>query len=91
MKAVGATNRQILVEIVSESLGISLAGALIGLMASYFAVGAINSFLNTSIAVITPNLAVTAVAFALFIGALAGFFPARQAARLDPVEAIRYE
>jgi len=91
MKAIGATDRQILIEIIAESVVISLAGAGLGLLMSTFSVQVINGFFGSSIAIITPGLAVTAVTFATVIGILAGIAPARQAARLNPVEAIRYE
>ncbi len=40
---------------------------------------------------LTPGTALTAILFATVLGALAGFFPALHAARLDPVTALRYE
>jgi ABC-type antimicrobial peptide transport system permease subunit len=40
---------------------------------------------------LTAGTAITAIAFGTILGAVAGFFPALHAARLDPVEALRYE
>ncbi len=91
MKAIGATNRQVLVEIVSEAIAISLAGAAIGLFLSMFSVDFLNIFLGSRLAIITPGLVTTSVLFALFIGIAAGIAPARRAAMLNPIEAIRYE
>jgi len=91
MKAIGATNRQVLVEIVSEAVTISLAGAAIGLFLSMFSVDFLNIFLGSRLAVITPGLVTTSVLFAVFIGIAAGIAPARRAAMLNPIEAIRYE
>jgi len=92
MKAVGATNRHILIEIMAESLAITFAGSVAGLVLSVVVVQFINGFLGGSFtAVITPSLALESTAFLMAIGALAGMAPARQASRLNPIEAIRYE
>jgi putative ABC transport system permease protein len=42
-------------------------------------------------AIVTPNLALTGIGFALFLGVVGGLYPARKAATIDPVEALRYE
>jgi len=91
IKAIGASNMQVLGEIMIESIIMSIIGAGIGIAMSFFAVYLINHMLAKAIAVITPELLIEAVAFASTIGLLAGILPARQAARLDPVVAIRYE
>ncbi len=91
MKAIGATNRQVLVSVMLESILISVTGAVIGIILSYGGVAFINSVLFTPIALITPNLIAEALLFATSIGIVSGVLPARQAARLDPIEALRYE
>jgi putative ABC transport system permease protein len=91
MKAIGATNTQILFEIILESISMSIIGACIGLFFSTFSVAALNSLMKTNMAVITPNLIFSAFLFALVLGVLGGILPARQAEKLTPVEALRYE
>ena len=92
MKAVGATNYQILMEVITEAIMIALVGAGLGIILSYFAVEAINAELGTSgIAKITPTLLINVTLFATFLGVIGGFLPARQAASLNPAVVLRYE
>ncbi|MCX6814220.1 MAG: ABC transporter permease [Candidatus Aenigmarchaeota archaeon] len=92
MKAIGATNRMVLTQILTESALISLIGGLGGI-----ALGLGTSFLLSAgfggqiTPVVTPGLALTGLGFALFLGVIGGLYPARKAAQLDPVEALRYE
>ena len=91
MKAIGATSRQILLSVVLESVTISVFGAVIGIFLSYGGVTMLNSILPSNIALMTPRLVAQGILFAAFIGVVSGLLPARQAAKLNPIEAIRYE
>ncbi|UCD02954.1 MAG: ABC transporter permease [Candidatus Aenigmatarchaeota archaeon] len=91
MKAIGATNRHILLTVLLEAVTISVSGAVVGVILGFGGATAVNSILPQSIALVTPRLIVQGILFAAFIGAVSGFIPARQAAKLDPIEAIRYE
>jgi len=91
MKAVGATNKQILSSILLEAIMISIIGAIIGLILSFGGAAYLNTILLKPIALITPRLVIQSLVFAVFIGVVSGILPARQAARLNPIEALRYE
>jgi putative ABC transport system permease protein len=88
--AVGARTRDILGQFLVEAVTLSLIGGLAGV-----AIGIGTSFLIAQLAgwriVISPDAVGLAVAFAFVIGVFFGFYPARKAARLNPVEALRFE
>jgi putative ABC transport system permease protein len=93
-KAIGATDTDIMSQFVVESAIMGLTGGLIGLgLGAVIVAGANAAGAATSneLFLITPRLAVGTVAFSLVLGVLAGLLPARYAARLNPVAALRYE
>lgn len=89
-KALGATNNSIRIQFIVESVIICLIGGVIGI-----AVGAgLGSFgANLLGYAATPSIAaiITAVSFSMAIGVFFGYYPANKAAKLDPIEALRYE
>jgi len=92
MKAIGATNYQIVMEVVLEAIIIALIGEGIGILLSYLAVDAMNTELGAvGIAIITPALLINVTLFATFLGIMGGFLPARRAASLQPAVVLRYE
>jgi len=92
LKAIGATNSMVLRQILTESAMISLIGGVGGVALGVLAAAFLGSFAEGQIqAVVTPDLALTGLSFALFLGLAGGYYPARKAAKLDPVEALRYE
>jgi putative ABC transport system permease protein len=89
-KAVGARGRDILAQFLIEALTLSLLGGLIGI-----AVGLAVSALIGQLAgwgfQFNPLTVAAAVMFSLMVGVVFGVWPARMAARLDPINALRYE
>jgi putative ABC transport system permease protein len=89
-KAIGARGRDILAQFLVEAVVLSLLGGLFGIIAG---VGV--SYLIGVIAgwgfVFSPVTPLVAVVFSLAVGIVFGVWPARQAARLDPIVALRYE
>ncbi len=89
MKAVGATNGMIRDVFLVEAGIIGLVGGIIGLVLNIAASNAITYFGVPSS--VTAEVMLGAVAFSFLVGVVAGYVPAQNAAKLDPVEALRYE
>jgi putative ABC transport system permease protein len=88
--AVGARTRDILGQFLVEAVTLSLIGGLVGVALGMGASLAIAELAGWRI-VLSPQAIALAVAFAFVIGVFFGFYPARKAARLNPVEALRFE
>ena len=89
-KAVGARGRDILAQFLIEALTLSLLGGLIGI-ALGLAVSALIGQLAGWGFQFNPLTVAAAVVFSLIVGVVFGVWPARMAARLDPISALRYE
>ncbi|MEX0626198.1 MAG: ABC transporter permease [Chloroflexota bacterium] len=93
-RAIGGSRRRIIRELVTEAAFIGFIGGLIGLVLGAIVVVLANEAGRSSGTILfdlTPGTAIFAVAFSTILGMLAGVIPAWSAARLDPVEALRYE
>jgi putative ABC transport system permease protein len=96
MKATGATNTRVLSLYLVESGMVGLAGGALGVIAGSMIAKVIEivgqEYIGSMfITVISAKLVMGALAFSLVIGSISGLYPAWRAAKLDPVEALRYE
>ena len=89
-KALGARGRDILSQFLIEAVTLSLVGGLIGILAGLIVSALIGRLAGWGF-IFDPATLVVATAFSLAVGVVFGVWPARQAARLDPVVALRYE
>ncbi|MDE0310698.1 MAG: ABC transporter permease [Caldilineaceae bacterium] len=93
-KAVGAHNRDILLQFLVEALVLTLIGGLIGIAVSYGLAEIAKSFSSPDfplIVLIEPASLAAAVSVSAACGLLFGLYPAIRATRLDPIEALRHE
>lgn len=87
-RAIGATEKEILDQFLTESIILSLMGGLVGLILSAIIVLAVRNFFPAAINLLSVFVA---LGVSSAIGIFFGVFPARRAAKLPPIEAIRYE
>jgi putative ABC transport system permease protein len=88
--AVGARGRDILGQFLIEAVTLSLIGGLIGIALGLGGAEALSYFAEWR-TLVAPQAIMLAFGFAAAVGVFFGFYPARKAARLDPIEALRYE
>ena len=89
-QAVGAKTRDILTQFLVEAVTLSLLGGAIGILIGVLASKLISVFAQWS-TLISPASILLAFLFSALVGIFFGFYPARKAAFLDPIEALRYE
>ncbi|HET7440652.1 MAG TPA: ABC transporter permease [Terriglobales bacterium] len=88
--AIGATEGDVQQQFLTEAVVLSLLGGAIGIFLGMTASYMITQTLGWPV-LVSPAAIVTAVVFSMAVGIFFGFYPARKAARLDPIEALRYE
>jgi len=88
--AVGARERDILVQFLIEAVFLSVAGGAVGILLGIGGSLLISRFAGWS-TLISPGAVLVAFSFSAAVGIFFGFYPARKASRLDPIEALRHE
>lgn len=88
--SIGARASDVMIQFLTEAIVLSLAGGLLGVILSLGIIYILNNYADM-VAVIRPEIIFIAVGFAGIIGIFFGFYPARKAANLNPIDALRYE
>lgn len=88
--AVGALEREVLLQFLIEAVVLSALGGVVGVVIATGASFGLSKVMNVPYA-FDPTINVLSLVFAAGIGVLFGYFPARRAARMDPIEALRHE
>jgi putative ABC transport system permease protein len=89
-KALGARERDIWIQFLVEAALLTFAGGIIGVVIGWGVATALNT-LKIYTTVITPDIIIMAVSVSVGIGLFFGFYPAWNASRLNPIEALRSE
>jgi putative ABC transport system permease protein len=89
-KAIGATNREVLQQFLIEAVILTILGGIIGMFLGYFGGLGVGALIGIE-ASLTVDMIIFSVGTSSAIGIIFGVYPAKQAAKLDPVEALRYE
>ena len=87
-KALGAKQFMILMEFLIEAIILCLLGGVVGLLLVFAVTGILSQLINFDLYMSFNNIMV-GVVFSMVVGVVSGFIPALQAARMDPVEAMR--
>jgi ABC-type antimicrobial peptide transport system permease subunit len=89
-KALGATGLNIMAQFLVESVVVTILGGLLGVVLGGAFTRAISNLIQQPV-VLSPGNAILGLGFAVVVGVFFGFYPAVKAARLNPIQALRYE
>jgi ABC-type antimicrobial peptide transport system permease subunit len=90
-KALGARRSHIMLQFLIESVVVACAGGALGIALGWGVAAAFDRFVEAFHTLITANSVILAVSCSTAIGIIFGIYPARRAAHLDPIEALRHE
>jgi putative ABC transport system permease protein len=88
--AIGALEHQVLAQFLVEAVVLSLFGGIVGIIMGLGLASLATAALEVPL-VVDPKIVMLAFGFSALVGVVFGYFPARRAARLDPIEALRHE
>jgi putative ABC transport system permease protein len=88
--AIGALEHEVLLQFLIEAVVLASIGGLIGVLLAAGAAAGIAALMQVPFD-FEPTINLLSFAFSALIGVLFGYFPARRAARLDPIDALRHE
>ena len=88
--AIGATEIDVQLQFLSEAITLSVFGGVLGLLAGVFSSYAVENMFHFPTK-LTPQIFAIGSLFSTGIGILFGFYPARKASQLDPIQGLRYE
>lgn len=89
-KALGAANGSIRLQFIMEAVVICLIGGAIGILLGIGIAAAVTSLMGYAVSPSVPGILLS-VSFSVFIGVFFGYYPANKAAKMNPIEALRYE
>lgn len=88
--AIGAQEQQVLMQFLVEAIVLSLIGGIIGVLLGLGVAGAATSAMKIPF-ILDPKIVLVAFGFSALVGIIFGYFPARRAARMNPIEALHHE
>jgi putative ABC transport system permease protein len=88
--SVGARGKDVMIQFLTEAVILSLAGGIIGILLSLGISFSLNKFTELN-SVVNPDIIFISVIFSAAVGIFFGYYPARKAAALNPIDALRYE
>jgi putative ABC transport system permease protein len=89
-KAIGAQHTDIMIQFLVEAMSISLTGGVIGMLLASLLLGLIGDIIDIKLS-LSFSVAALAIIFSISIGMIFGLYPANKAAKLKPIDALRYE
>ncbi len=89
-KAIGARRRNITMQFLSESMMLTLIGGIVGILLGWLIASSVSRFAGIATAV-SPQSVILAFGVSAIIGIVFGYYPAKRAAGLNPIDALRYE